>query len=244
LRHIHLKWQQEVLKLKIERKLTQKKSRSIHGMVLLAMFIAIIFLLAFTPIGYINLPFIKATVVHIPVIIGSLLLGPRKGALLGFCFGVTSLMNNTMYPSLLSFAFSPLIPVPALNRGSLWALIICFVPRIMVGLVPWVMNALFFKITKGLNKATTALHMTICAILGSLTNTIFVMGFIFVFFRNEYASVKGLPVDKVLYAIMGIVSTNGLIEAIVAGLLTTTICLPLIKYTKFTDIKVQKDDHK
>lgn len=111
-------------------------------MVLLASFIAIVFLLAFPPIGYINLPFIKATVVHIPVIIGSLLLGPKKGAIPGFFFGLTSQIINTMTPSLLSFAFSPLIPLPGLGRGSLLALAVCFVLRILVGIVPWHIGAL------------------------------------------------------------------------------------------------------
>ena len=72
------------------------------------MFSAIIILLAVTPIGFINLAFIKATIVHIPVIIGSLLLGPKLGAVLGFVFGVTSLINNTLNPAISSFVFSPL----------------------------------------------------------------------------------------------------------------------------------------
>lgn len=231
-----------------ERNLSPKKNHSTREMVLLAMFTAIIFLLTFTPIGYINLPFIKATVVHIPVIIGSLLLGPKKGAVLGFFFGLTSLINNTIYPSLLSFAFSPLMPVPGANRGSFLALVICFVPRILVGIVPWALKTAFSKISKDKKRITTAIHMTICGILGSLTNTLFVMGFIYLIFRDQYAVVKRLPVDKVIYAILGIVSTNGIIEAMVAGLLTAAICLPLTKYAKLfpakTEIKEQKDGYK
>lgn len=73
-------------------------------------------------------PLIKATILHVPVIIGSILLGPKKGAFLGGIFGLTSLIKNTMMPSALSFAFSPFIPVPGTDRGSLWALVICFVP--------------------------------------------------------------------------------------------------------------------
>ena len=55
----------------------------------------------------IQLPIIKATTVHIPVIIGAILLGPSAGAMLGAVFGVCSLISNTMAPTLLSFAFSP-----------------------------------------------------------------------------------------------------------------------------------------
>ena len=94
------------------------RSSQVYGLVLLAMFSAIIFLLAFTPIGLIDLPLIKATILHVPVIIGSILLGPKKGAFLGGIFGLTSLIKNTMMPSALSFAFSPFIPVPGTDRGS------------------------------------------------------------------------------------------------------------------------------
>ena len=57
-----------------------------------ALFGAIIVLLAFTPfLGYIPLGFTRATIIHIPVIIGSLLMGPKKGAVLGLVFGATAL---------------------------------------------------------------------------------------------------------------------------------------------------------
>ena len=114
-----------------------QQHRQVQSLAVLAMFTAILFLLTFTPIGMIDLPIIKATVLHVPVIIGALLLGPKKGAFLGGMFGLASLLKNTLVPNLSSFAFSPLIPVPGLDRGSPWALVVCFVPRILVGVTPW-----------------------------------------------------------------------------------------------------------
>ena len=58
-------------------------------------------------------------------------------ALLGLAFGGTSLLINTLTPSLLSFAFSPFIPVIGTQHGSLWALVIVFIPRLLVGIVPY-----------------------------------------------------------------------------------------------------------
>lgn len=113
-----------------------QQHRQVQSLAVLAMFTAILFLLTFTPIGMIDLPIIKATVLHVPVIIGALLLGPKKGAFLGGMFGLASLLKNTLVPNLSSFAFSPLIPVPGLDRGSPWALVVCFVPRILVGVTP------------------------------------------------------------------------------------------------------------
>ena len=87
------------------------KKHDTQWMVSVALMAAIVILLANTPLGMIQLPIIKATTVHIPVIIGAILLGPSAGAILGFVFGVCSLVSNTMAPTLLSFAGS--------NQGNL-----------------------------------------------------------------------------------------------------------------------------
>ena len=77
--------------------------------VTVALMMAVIAVLANTPLGMIQLPIIKATTVHIPVIIGAIVLGPLAGAILGATFGICSLISNTMAPTLLSFAFSPFL---------------------------------------------------------------------------------------------------------------------------------------
>ena len=83
-------------------------SKKTFNMVVTALFIAIIVVMTFVPnVGYINLIIIKATLLHVPVIVGSIVLGPKIGAVLGGVFGLTSLIKNTLEPSLLSFAFSP-----------------------------------------------------------------------------------------------------------------------------------------
>ena len=111
-----------------------RKPRTL-GMVQVALFAALIIILAFTPfLGYIPLGFTRATIIHIPVIIGCLLLGPKKGALLGFVFGLTSFINNTINPTVTSFVFSPFYTLGDIH-GGIGSVIICFVPRILVGIV-------------------------------------------------------------------------------------------------------------
>ena len=114
-----------------------QSAQKLQDLVLTALFTALLLVMGFTPLGLIDLPILKATILHVPVIIGSVLLGPKKGAFLGAVFGAISLWKNTMAPSLLSFAFSPLVPLPGENHGSFWALAICFAPRILVGVAPW-----------------------------------------------------------------------------------------------------------
>ena len=84
---------------------TSDKSRAL-GLVQTALLGAIIFLLAFTPsLGYIPLGVVNATIIHVPVIIGSLILGPKRGAVLGFLFGLSSMIMATTSPALTSFIF-------------------------------------------------------------------------------------------------------------------------------------------
>lgn len=209
-----------------------QRSRQVQGMAILAMFTGIIFLLTFTPLGLIDLPVIKATILHVPVIIGSILLGPRKGAFLGGMFGLSSLVKNTLVPGLSSFVFSPFIPVPGLDRGSPWALFICFVPRILVGVTPWLVYTLIKFLFRKSNAGVQTVGMVIAGIVGALTNTALVMGSIVVIFTEAYAAAQGIPADAVLGFILGIVAANGVPEAIVAAVVTPAVCVPLVRALK------------
>lgn len=115
---------------------THENTAQTLGMVQVALFAALIIILAFTPfLGYIPLGFTRATIIHIPVIIGSLMLGPKKGAFLGFVFGMTSFINNTMNPTATSFVFTPFFELGEVH-GGIGSVIICFVPRMLVGWFP------------------------------------------------------------------------------------------------------------
>jgi len=76
-------------------------SSQVRDLSIMAMFTAIVLIMAFTPFGIIDLPLIKATILHVPVVIGAIVLGPKKGAFLGFLFGATSLFKNITAPSLI-----------------------------------------------------------------------------------------------------------------------------------------------
>lgn len=194
---------------------------STKQLVYTALFSAIILILNFTPIGYIQLPIIKATIIHVPVIIGAILLGPKIGAGLGFVFGLTSLYNNTFVPTVLSFAFSPFIPLPGTNRGSWVSLIITFLPRTLVGILPYYTCRLLNTLLNGRNKT---LSFGISAIVGSMTNTILVMHLIYFLFRNAYGEAYALSINAVYRTILTIIFTNGIPEAILAVIITVAVC--------------------
>lgn len=197
-------------------------------MVQVALMAAIVVVVSFVPfLGYIPLVVIKATTVHIPVIIGAILLGPKAGAFLGGVFGVTSIIKNTFEPSLTSFCFSPLIAVPGTDSGSIKALLIALAPRILLGLIA----GLVYKwVSKKSKKPVFA--CVSAAVTGSLANTLLVMGGIYLLFGAAYASAREIPMEMLSGAIRAVVFTNGVAEALVAAILSVLIAYPLSKVIK------------
>lgn len=204
-----------------------QKSR---GLVQVALFAAIIVVMASVPfLGYIPLGFMRATIVHIPVIIGSILLGPAKGAVLGGVFGLTSLVVNTTTPNVTSFVFTPFYSVGE-TQGNFASLIICFVPRILVGVVPFFV----YRALKKLLGTTSSVRHTIClgvaGFAGSMTNTLLVMNLIFVFFGNSYGAAKGLAADAVYPFILSVIGMQGVPEALVATVIVALVTRPLLRF--------------
>ena len=207
------------------------RSNKTFNMVLTGLFMAIIIIMATVPnIGYINLIVIKVTMVHVPVIIGSVVLGPKLGAVLGATFGITSLLVNTFNPSLLSFAFSPFYQVGNIG-GNGWSVVIAMLPRTLVGVVPYLVYRLLMKLMENI-KAKKAISLAAAGVSGALTNTILVMSLIYICFKDEFALAKDISVDAVFGAILGIVAGNGIPEAIVGGLLTLLVGGALLRIKK------------
>lgn len=192
-----------------------------------AMFTAIIIAMAFVPyMGYIPLGFMNATIIHIPVIIGAVILGPKKGAFLGGVFGLTSMINNTFNPNLTSFVFSPFYSLGDMH-GNAASVLICFVPRILIGVVAYYVYVGVSKLMKAKKKGNIAALATAGA-AGALTNTLLVMNGIYFLFGASYASVKGIAIDALYGVILGVIGTQGIPEAVVAAILTAAIGRALI----------------
>ena len=201
-----------------------KEKMGTRWMVSVALMAAIIIVLANTPLGMIQLPIIKATTVHIPVIIGAILFGPLAGAFLGGVFGICSLISNTMAPTLLSFAFSPFL---ASNlAGVLKALWISVGCRILIGVAAGWIWILFRKI-----KLNTYVALAITGFAGSMVNTIMVMGSIYFLLAQQYAEAKEVAVTAVFGLIMGTVTASGIPEALAAAVLVAVIGKVLMRLT-------------
>lgn len=197
-------------------------------LIIISFICVIILLLSFTPIGFISIGPVRATVIHIPVVVGAILLGPYVGAFLGGFFGLVSLMINTFIPTVTSFVFSPFYSLGDIS-GNFWSLVICFIPRILLGFLAWYIYKIINKFIS--NKK---ISISIAAVLSSLVHTFLVMIGIYVFFGQEYAIAKQVDFSDIFNVIMVLITTNGVLESILAGLVCAVIISPLQKYSKLT----------
>lgn len=193
------------------------KKHDTRWMVSVALMAAIVIVLANTPLGMIQLPIIKATTVHIPVILGAILLGPGAGAILGAVFGICSLVSNTMAPTLLSFAFSPFLSTTGIP-GALKAIWISVGCRILIGVAAGWLWILFTKI-----KLNQFIALPIVGFVGSMVNTVTVMGSIYFLFAQQYAEAKEVALTAVFGLVMGTVTASCIPEAIAAAILVLAL---------------------
>ena len=213
---------------------TQKPAGSRYStmsMVQVAIFGAIICIMAFTPfLGYIPLGFTRATIIHIPVIIASLLMGPKKGGVLGFVFGLTSFINNTINPTATSFVFTPFYSVGEIS-GGIWSVIICFVPRILVGVVPYFVYKLVLRFVSEdtRKKGVSSVGLVLAGVSGALVNTLLVMNLIFIFYGDAYIEASGKAAALGYTFIVSVIGIHGVPEAIIAAILTLCIGKVLLK---------------
>lgn len=193
------------------------KKRDTHYMALLAMLCGVLLVMGMTGIGFIPLPVIKATTMHIPVILGAVLLGPSAGGILGGLFGLCSVWANTTTPGLLSFAFSPFMSTEGLVGAakSLWIALGC---RILFGLIAGWLWLIVRKIVK-----QDYIALPVTAAVSTICHTLLVMGSIYLLLASQYAAAKNVAITAVFGLVMGTITASGIPEAIVAAVLVTVI---------------------
>lgn len=186
----------------------------------MSLFIAIEILMVVIPfLGFIPVGPLRATTLHIPVIIAGIVLGKKQGAEIGLVFGLSSLMMNTIQPTITSFVFSPFL------SGNVISAIIAIVPRVLIGYVAgWIYEKLKNK--------NEIMAMSVGSFLGAMTNTILVLGGIYVIFGPTYADAIGQDFSALFPYLLGIIATNGIVEAIVGSVIAVMVSRILIQFKK------------
>ena len=198
--------------------------------VTLAMLCGLMLVLQITGIGLIPLPLIKATTMHIPVILGAILLGPAAGGVLGAMFGLCSIWSNTFTPSVLSFAFSPVLAYEVGGFGSslcaTWTALGC---RVLLGVAAgWIWKGLKML------KLNDFISLPVTAGLSTILHSFMVMASIGIMFGQQYAEVKNIAVGSVFGVAMGVVASSGIPEAIAAVVIVTAVGKALIAFLAHT----------
>ncbi|MDR0299452.1 MAG: ECF transporter S component [Streptococcaceae bacterium] len=189
-----------------------KKSKASDIAILSILIATIIVIQALSTYIYAVWPIpIQPTFASVPVIVGACLLGWKRGAFLGFAMGLILFVQASITPGATNFLFTPAMPDPALHGPNWWSIVVTFVPRILIGLFA----GLVYKVMK--NRAGAGL----AGLVGAATNTVFVLGFIFLFF-------KGTTMTSILALI---ISWNSLVEVAAAAILTSAI-VPILEKSR------------
>lgn len=179
--------------------------------VLIALFCAIIIVQNFVPFfGYIPVGPLNLTTIHVTVIIAAIVLGPRDGAIVGGVWGLITFIRAYVWPT------SPLATIVFVNP------LVSVVPRILIGVVAGY-AFIFLR-----NKIKKVPAMCVASILGAMTNTILVLGLIYLLYRGQSQALYSLDVKALLPYLLGVIGTNGVPEAILAGIVGPAISVPLL----------------
>lgn len=168
------------------------KSFTTRKIVVAGVMSAIAILLGATHLGFITGIFgLSITIMHIPVIIGAVLEGPVVGLIIGFLFGLFSLIQGAIAPT---------------SPGDVWFVnpLLSILPRLFIGPFAW----LVYRALKGVSEV---LALVVSGIVGSLTNTVLVLGMIGLLGHLPWA------------ALPAIVVANGLPEAAVGAIITLAV---------------------
>lgn len=191
-------------------KTNTKLRLSVRQMTMVGMLSAISIFLGLTGLGFIPIPPVRATIMHIPVIIGAIVEGPIVGALVGLVFGLFSMYQNFTAPGPTSFIF--------------WNPIIALIPRILIGLVAYYLYTLLKYKFKN-----QGICIAIAALCATMINTIGVLGLTYVFYVDKYASVLGINPNTAGVAIATIGATNGIPEAIISAVISVPVIIAIFK---------------
>lgn len=183
------------------------KRKTLNDFVLLALLVALIALLGFTPLGLIPLGFINVTILCVPVIVGTLHMGRKNGMILGLAFGVVSFISALIKPSALVSTL--------MGASPLLVAVMSLLPRLMVPVVADGVYHLF-------REKNEHLAVGVGAVCGSVTNTILYLGLMLLFYV-----LCGLDTAGVLSLIAGVAVIAGTCEAIAAAILCTPILAAL-----------------
>ena len=193
-----------------------KKSKTLK-LAQLALLVAVVLVMAYTPLGYLRTLGLEISFLMIPVTIGAIVLGPVEGAILGLVFGLTS-FATCFGSSHFGAALLAINPV--------FTFITCVVARVLAGYLAGIV----FKVVTKLKYS-----YEIACLAGPLLNTLFFMGCLVLFFYNT-EFIQNLAVTlgtaNPFAFVVAFVGLQGAVEAVACFVIATVISRNVHKFVK------------
>ena len=191
--------------------------KNTFNIALFGLFTALIIMMVFFGIGFISVGQIAITLLHIPIIIAAIAIGTKEGVLVGLIVGVCCMIKAALRPETPT---DPLFVNP----------IVSVLPRMLIGLFSGLVYRAFMSIVK--NKEAGVIPAAACivsAVVGTLTNTVFVLGALVLLYGDKIAVAKSQVIS---FVIATIIATNGIFELITAVIVVPIIATTLILLRK------------
>lgn len=194
----------------------KSKRTETQRMVLLAMLSAILLMMSFTPLGYLNVGPLAISLNMIPVAIGAVTLGPGGGAILGAVFGITSCLQcvgigGTSYMGMILFEIDPVLTI--IQR---------LVTRVLAG---WLTGIIHL----GLRKYHFPCSGYVAGFCAALLNTVlFMSALVLLFGQTEYLQ-ELIGGRDILLFMVSFVGINALVELLLDTITVGAVCSALDK---------------
>lgn len=196
-------------------------NQNTRKMTTMALMLAITIILDMTPLGAIPIGAVSATITHLPTIITGIILGPISGLIMGTALGIISLLHALMRPATI---LDPLFINPLLS----------VLPRMFIGVVSYYAftgTAALLKTFKVKGQPQNMISSIVGGLLGSMTNTVLVLTMMYVVYARVILEKfieagwfgGGAQLSDLRGWIITVITTNALMEAIVAAFITTVI---------------------
>ena len=179
-----------------------------------AVLASIVVLMAFTPIGYLRIGAVEMTFIMIPVAVGAITLGEKSGAFLGLVFGVSSFIQ--------CFGMSP-FGAALLQINPIFTLIMCLVPRVLMGYLCGVIYKLLAKAKKGI-------AVIIASFSAPVINTIlFIASLMVLFGKTDFIMGMRAGTENLMAFLIAFVGLNGVMEIVTTTLIAPPVALAVEK---------------
>lgn len=181
-----------------------------------AMLASIVVLMAFTPVGYLQIGIVKMTFIMIPVAVGAVTLGEKSGAFLGLVFGITSFLQ--------CFGLD-IFGTTLMSINPIYTFIMCLVPRVLMGYLCGLVYKALARFKKGI-------AVVVASLSAPVFNTLFFMTLLMLFFGNSDYIMSMRDGTANLWAfLVAFVGLNGVMEIVTTVLIAPPVALAVEKAT-------------